>query len=206
MARKFSDIEKDMVRRKLWTEGRALFVERGLQKTGVGDITSRVGIAQGTFYLFYESKEALFFDILQREEEEIRTSLYTTHLAGDGRVTREAFERFLIDSLFSISSHPLIRHLYDERTIEQLFRKIPPETLAAHASKDEETLRPFLERGRNEGWLAPADARAIVELIRSAVLISFQKNRIGGESYEATIRLLAHCIASGLIRERAEDV
>jgi len=205
MPKRFSESEKEAVRAKLRTAGRELFEARGLQKTGVADITSRVGIAQGTFYLFYESKEALFFDILQSEEEAIRTSLFERHLPSSGRMSRAAFERFITDSLFSISEHPLIRHLYDERTMEQLFRKIPPETLATHASKDVDTLLPFLERGQKEGWIAPADPQAIVHLIRSAVLLSFRKEQIGGDAYEATLRLLARCIACGLIDEEGEE-
>ncbi|WP_309123253.1 TetR/AcrR family transcriptional regulator [Paenibacillus sp.] len=204
MVKRFSESEKEVIRSKLVAEGRELFAERGLQKTGVAEITSRAGIAQGTFYLFFDSKEALFFEILQREEENIRTALFDKHLTGDGRVSREGFERFLMDSLFSIRRHPLIRHLYDERTMESLFRKLPPETLAAHASKDEETLLPFIDRGQREGWLVPAEPGAIVNLIRSAVLLSFQRERIGEPSFDATLRLLAHCIACGLILEEGD--
>ena len=201
MAKKFTESEKAAVREKLRSVGRELFIESGLQKTAVADIASRVGVAPGTFYLFYASKEALFFDILQLEEERIRTSLIDTHLASEKPMTRERFEAFLLDSMVSVAAHPLLRHLNDERVMAQLFRKLPPETLAAHAEHDTEALAPWIRKGQREGWLANIEPGAIVGVIRSLVLLSFQKERIGEEVYEPTLRLLARFAAQGMIVE-----
>ncbi|MCI3921024.1 TetR/AcrR family transcriptional regulator [Paenibacillus sp. TRM 82003] len=205
MARRFTELEKADVRENLRAAGRALFAERGLQKTSVGELTAAAGIAAGTFYLFYESKEALFFEVLQQEEERIRLTLFERHLSSEGPMTRAAFERFLEESLFTLAEHPLIRLLYDEETMSQLFRKLSPETLAKHASSDEDALEPFVARGQREGWLREEAPATIVSLIRSAVLFSFQKDRIGEALYEPTLRLLISCLAEGLIVESEAD-
>lgn len=205
MAKRFTESEKAAVRERLMQAGGEWFAERGLQKTSVGELASAAGIASGTFYLFFESKEALFFEVLEREEERLRTALYDTHLSGAQRMTRRAFERFLEDSLFTIAEHPLLRQLYDEETMTQLFRKLPPATLARHAENDSAALTPFIERGQREGWLRRETPETIVSLIRSAVLFSFQKDRIGEERYEPTLRLLIACLASGLIVEGEEE-
>lgn len=42
----------------------ALFLERGFRNTSVGDIVGRTGVAQGTFYYYFESKEAVLEAIL----------------------------------------------------------------------------------------------------------------------------------------------
>jgi AcrR family transcriptional regulator len=43
----------------------ALFQERGFRNTSVSDIVSRTGVAQGTFYYYFESKEAVLEAILR---------------------------------------------------------------------------------------------------------------------------------------------
>lgn len=43
-----------------------VFAEKGYHATGVSDIIERAGIARGTFYLYYESKRALFDALLER--------------------------------------------------------------------------------------------------------------------------------------------
>jgi AcrR family transcriptional regulator len=40
-----------------------LFDETGFQKTRISDIVAKAGVAQGTFYLYYKSKEDIFLDI-----------------------------------------------------------------------------------------------------------------------------------------------
>lgn len=42
-----------------------VFAEKGYHATGVSDIIERAGIARGTFYLYFESKRALFDALLE---------------------------------------------------------------------------------------------------------------------------------------------
>lgn len=46
-------------RQELLAAGLRLFVERGVAQTAVADITDAVGVAKGTFYLYFASKEQL---------------------------------------------------------------------------------------------------------------------------------------------------
>lgn len=42
---------------------RVLFAEKGYEATSVSDIVKRVGVAQGTFYWYFKSKEDIFHEI-----------------------------------------------------------------------------------------------------------------------------------------------
>jgi len=48
-----------------------LFKEKGYEKTVVSDIVKSAGIAQGTFYIYYKSKEDVFLAVLENLREEI---------------------------------------------------------------------------------------------------------------------------------------
>lgn len=203
MPKKFSDEEKERIRAKLIETGKRLFSSLGLQKTSVVDLTKPIGIAQGSFYLFYDSKESLYMDIVALEEERVRTSVFDRYLA-DGAMTRNKFAEFLRESIRCIEESPILQQLYDEQTVEALFRKLPQQAIEEHFAEDAGALDPFLERGRSEGWLADKDPDAVVSLIRSLVLFALQKQRIGEKHYEATLQLLIECIAQGLIVERGQ--
>lgn len=66
MAKAFTEQERTMIRQKLQEEGLKQFKEKGLKKVSVRELTRAAQIAQGGFYSFYDSKEALFLDCVNR--------------------------------------------------------------------------------------------------------------------------------------------
>jgi len=61
----FTDFETEHLRKALLKETRHCAVTLGMKKTSVDQLTRAVGIAKGSFYKFYESKEMLFFAVLE---------------------------------------------------------------------------------------------------------------------------------------------
>lgn len=78
MAKAFTDQERENIRQRLQEEGLKQFKEKGLKKVSVRELTQAVGIAQGGFYSFYDSKEALLLDCVNRRiTEKIKVFLDT---------------------------------------------------------------------------------------------------------------------------------
>ncbi|CAM4407741.1 TetR/AcrR family transcriptional regulator [Paenibacillus tarimensis] len=197
--RRFDDREREIITAKLLSEGRRQFETLGLKKTSVADLTKAAGIAQGSFYLFYGSKEELYYDILLQDEQEIREQMLAPLRVG--RVSREDFKQFLRASVKLMEERPLLRQLYDETVMEQLFRKLPEEKLSENFRNDADDLLPVLLRGKEQGWLTAQNPETVVSLIRAVVLLSFQKRQIGEEQYDATLELIIDLIARGLVTE-----
>lgn len=198
---RFSKQEKEKIKQDLKDKGKQLFTVFGLKKTSVADLTTAVGVAQGTFYLFYPSKEELYFELLEEEEQAVRRYLSAAYLQTDSPMTRERFRRFLRESLRMLEENAFLQQLYDEELVESLFRKLPPETLERHYGDDYDELYPFLAEGQRQGWMRNGSPDAMVSLIRSFVLFSLQKKRIGEAHYEQTMGLLIELMAEGLIIE-----
>lgn len=70
MGKAYSEEEKIEIKAKLREVGLKLFREKGIKKVSVRELTTQVGIAQGGFYTFYESKEAFMLDLLNLRIEE----------------------------------------------------------------------------------------------------------------------------------------
>ena len=68
----FTDYEAEQLHKALLKETRRCAVTLGMKKTSVDQLTKAVGIAKGSFYKFYESKEMAFFAVL----ESIHSELY----------------------------------------------------------------------------------------------------------------------------------
>src|SRR5699024_12147576 len=83
MSKRFKQNEKDAIRNALIEEGNLLFGKYGFQKTRITDITKKVGIAQGTFYNFFNSKELLYFAIIELEENKLTKKLIERNLSKE---------------------------------------------------------------------------------------------------------------------------
>ena len=71
MARSFSEQEREDIRRRLSDVCRSCWTQMGYKKTSVDEICRQVGISKGAFYLFYDSKESLFCEVLCATQREI---------------------------------------------------------------------------------------------------------------------------------------
>ena len=71
MARGFTEREKDNIRKRLEGACKQSLTKNGYKKTNVEDICRQAGISKGAFYLFFESKEALFCEVLCSVQEQI---------------------------------------------------------------------------------------------------------------------------------------
>lgn len=52
-----------------------VFLEKGYKNTNISEIAKRAGIAVGSFYKYYQSKEELFLQTYQKENERVRKQL-----------------------------------------------------------------------------------------------------------------------------------
>jgi AcrR family transcriptional regulator len=202
MGRKFDEKEKEMLRSRLLEAGKELFGTFGLKKTSIAELTKAVGIAQGTFYQFFQSKEELYFAIMEMEEERIRQSLLQGEFLSQP-LSKERFKRFLKHAIVLIETNPFFRELYQGEVVEYLLRKLPAEQIERNLDKDADYFLPLIQHWQEKKVMVNLDPMLIMSVIRSLILLTLQKKAIGEEFYSATIDLYIDFIADGLIREES---
>ncbi len=67
--------KRESRRRAILESALAVFGERGYHATSISDIIQAAGIARGTFYLYFESKSAIFHDLLDELLAQLRESV-----------------------------------------------------------------------------------------------------------------------------------
>lgn len=73
MPKIYSEGKRQEITNRLMAAGLELIKKNGMKKTNIESITKKVGIAQGTFYNFFESKEVLIYSIAQAYSERINS-------------------------------------------------------------------------------------------------------------------------------------
>ena len=105
MPKIYSPEEKENIRKALRREAGKCLALYGVRKTTVDELVKRVDIPKGTFYLFYDSKEALFFDLLSSFADEVETEYLS--------MLQEIDENHIVTSLTDIF-YALLSRFYDE--------------------------------------------------------------------------------------------
>lgn len=200
MARGFDEQEKQWIQHALIEQGKLLFGKYGFQKTSIQELTSNVGIAQGSFYTFFSSKEELYFLILEIEEEKLREQFLD--FKGDEREKpKEIFKKILREMVTAIETNPFIRQLFIGNNFKNIVRKLPPKLLETHLFHDAEALLPFIEKWHSLGIELKKEPTIIAGLLRSLFLLTMHRREIGEAVYEETIELFIHLIAEGMIKD-----
>ena len=104
--------------------GRVLFAEKGFKDTNVSEITKKAGIATGTFYNYYTSKDTLFMEIYLEENKKLKQ--YTL-----GKVDIEAEPMQVIGEVMYLNTigmqeNPILREWYNKdvfNRIKQVYRE-----------------------------------------------------------------------------------
>ena len=170
----FSEQQNESIRRELILEARRYASSVGMRKTSVEQLTEAVGISKGSFYKFFESKELLFFAVL----EDIHTEVFETAekalrehsaLSPSGR-TAEA----VLAACRHLSATGDMKFV--ENDAELILRRLPEDIKAAHYHDDEVHIRALLEKN----GLHPTGGTALAAAtVRGLILTVSHKEQIG---------------------------
>ncbi|HOS70309.1 MAG TPA: TetR/AcrR family transcriptional regulator [Bacillota bacterium] len=204
MSKAFSGREKELIRKRLIEKGKELFTGYGLRKTGVRDLAKAAGIAQGSFYNFFQSKEELFFEIIEQEEEIIKEKLLSAHKA-DEDITGRSLRAFLTEAFKLIDESTFIKKLMNGEDYELMLRKLPEERMAKHIKSDSDILTPMLGIWHRKGVLIDRKPEVISGLLRGIFILSLHRKEIGEDVFPEVMELLIESVARSIIKEDGND-
>lgn len=149
-------VKREARRAELVSAAASLFSERGVAKTTVSDIVKVAGVAQGTFYLYFDSKDEVVLAVVERMGEAMIDGAAARVEAGQSAVDKLLILR---DLLSDVGPEPGAAEL-----IELMHR---PENRALHDRFAEDLTPRFVplveeivEQGVAEGVFNVEDTRA----------------------------------------------
>ncbi len=194
MPRAFNQREERQIGERLRQDGLRLFAAQGVLKTSVEEITRSAAIAKGSFYKFYESKEVLFFELLEETQNAIRAPLLDDKILKS-RQTRAHFEKRLHAVFRRVCDDPLIQFMGRESEFLAVSRKVPPKVLLAHQNDDQAFLEALIRKWNMRA--RPPKRDVVAARMTLLLLVSLQRDFLGEKLFphgrDAAIASLADC-------------
>ncbi len=183
----FTDEELEHIRSALIQAGIRLSKELGLQKMSVEKLTAAVGIAKGSFYMFFGSKEDFILEVAEYTGAQTQKMLLS-RLNGRRKMSAHEFMEFFSEYLHSDFD------LMNGLTVEDFF------WLKKHIKK-QVLFDPDEQIKTAELWLSlindvrpGVDAGTFVNLIKSIYAIRVHSDTMVKASMESSVQVLLRTI------------
>lgn len=106
-------------RQQLLEVAEALFLDAGYGKTSVSRIVKTAGVAQGTFYLYFASKEAILLELRRGVLRRLRRAFKQASLSKDGAADARLAAGFVAVAAEVVGNIPLLRQFRSAETAVQ---------------------------------------------------------------------------------------
>ncbi|MDR9854336.1 TetR/AcrR family transcriptional regulator [Paenibacillus sp. VCA1] len=175
--------------------GSELFRSKGFKDTNISDIAKMAGIAVGTFYNYYPSKEKLFFEIYRKENETLKKRIVESLDMNQDPV---ALVRSLVEqNIHAMNSNKILKEWYNR----ELFREL--EHYYEEVGGEDDSIR-SLYTGLFKKWRAEGKIRTDIDdellptFFESLAYIDSHKEEIGIQHFPQVVQYLAEFIMKGL--------
>ena len=197
---RFSAADRDRIRSQLVEAGRELFAQFGFERTRIKDVTEVVDIGTSTFYQFFDSKEALYVEVLCTERDRLEARIDE---AVSAATTPREEVRTMIETMFrEVRSNPLISRLIVENELYTLRERLSDAERESLAASIRESDLSYADRWVALDEFRIDDPEVVSGLIRSLVYTTRSRETLteSGDAadYEAVEAALIATIVDGL--------
>jgi AcrR family transcriptional regulator len=143
----------ERTRRNLIEAAERIFAELGYHEASIVKITEAAGVGQGTFYLYFESKKAIFDEVVLDLNARVRHAMTEAAAQGGTRAEKEllgfgAFFRFTAE-------HPALYRIIRQAEF------VSPETLHLHYERLTSGYTAGLRQAMDAGEVAEGDEEVL---------------------------------------------
>ncbi|CZR97139.1 MULTISPECIES: TetR/AcrR family transcriptional regulator [unclassified Clostridioides] len=196
MPKSYSDKEREYIIKRLKEEASLCMEQYGIRKTTVDELVRRVKIPKGTFYLFFQSKEVLFFEVLRDIHDSIQKQILYEIGRIDENITCEQLTEIFM-KFYKLVDSTSILNIMVSGELEILMRKLPDSIMEEHFKHDD------FEIGEIISYIPNAknkDIESFSGAFRAVFLTMLYKREVGSDCFEDALRLMIHGLVIQLIK------
>lgn len=196
----FTAEEKARITALLLETGHRLFTTAGLRKTTLDELMAPTGVAKSSFYVFFDSKEALYLELMLRQTVEVKRRVVDQALLA-GVDARDGLRRFLHATLRELTTNPLWRRLMSHpEEMRAVAAKLDPARVTALAEDNPvAALTEFVANRQRAGELVDVKPQVVIGVLQTVLLVPMFADRLGDPAlHPEIIDLLVDIVATGL--------
>ncbi len=188
MPRAFEDAERNRLRAALLAAGLKRFEREGLRAARIDDLCRDVGIAKGSFYAFFPSKEELFMALVEKREEKHRADMrrFLRGAEGGPQAVAGGFFDLIVRK---IETDPVLNIVLINGEIPYLVRKLGAARFEAGQQADLAFANEAAELWAAEGR-PPIDAGELIGLLTIMMALVTQRRHMTEGQYRPALALL----------------
>jgi AcrR family transcriptional regulator len=188
---------RETSREELIEAARRIFRSKGYKETNVADVTQRVGIAVGSFYKFFDSKEDLFVEVYGKENAELKERLFAEVDPDDDPVTLAT--TLVSRNAVEMNANPILREWYNTRLMARLEGHFQKRGFGSVRDMLDGGITSAVVRWQTAGRIrTDMDAGLIVAIFRAIPYIDLHKREIGPEHFPEILSSMTELIMRGL--------
>lgn len=196
MATAFSNQERELIKAALNEAAKDCLRQYGVRKTTVDELIHRTGISKGSFYNFYDSKEALIFHVLEEYQMSLINELLV-ELEESEQLGVDTFTE-LVYGLYQKVSDSFIMTIIKNQEFDVLMRKIPQERVDEHHLLDNLFTEQVMSFFKMKDTIK---VDLVSTSLRNLFMSMVHKEEVGEENYAAALKLLIRGLALQIIEE-----
>lgn len=201
MPKAFSEQERASIRERLIEQGYAQFSAHGLRKTSVEELAVAAGISKAAFYLFFESKETLFMDVVERAEETYRKGILVALAEQPKTLPPRARFAATLRKAFTLYKTIPILQFFTRGDYEILARRIPLEKIQEHTASDRQFMLDLIAACHAHGIPIRRTAEEVAGMMYVIFLTVLNEDVFGPGAMSATIDQLLELVAAFCLGE-----
>ncbi|MFO8050738.1 MAG: TetR/AcrR family transcriptional regulator [Thermoplasmatota archaeon] len=199
--------EHDVRKKEIADTAGRLFIEHGYEETPVEMIIREVGIAKGTFYHYFSSKEALLDLLVDDLIEEVKTNIKAI-TGGKGDALTKIFRLSTYFRTLAIGKERMTDYLHEDKNAHihlKIEKRVTPPLVECYTN--------IIEQGIEEGLFNVNYPReTALAMLGAAQGLSeghhdhADRDKIDPRNYEAVLDIYGRILGTpeGLLEKRAE--
>lgn len=190
MPKIFSEEDYTTIRNKLLETGLEKLKSKSYKSISLDEVTAQVGIAKGTFYRFFDSKEGYFYEIMHYIKENNRLEL--KNLLEDENLTKEKVFNCLVHRY---CEEKTVYDFFTPDEIKIIIRKLPKgDELNDSADFAKQLLRHINKENK-------VNSKIVVNICNILGMTAINKNILHKKEYKATVKLLVKTLTDYIFEE-----
>jgi len=199
MGAAFTKEEQILIKQDLKNTARNFLLKYGMRKTSVDQIVAEVCISKGAFYKFYETKELLFFEIMEDIHDEIYAGVDKILKSTTDLPVEQRIEKSLLYAIDLLNQTSILNFIINELPL--VLRKLPPEKIHSHIHDDSVNVGNLL---KENNIFLPYPTEFVSSLVRGIACLSREKDFIGEAQYMEVIHFIIHSSCNQIISDCPE--
>ncbi|GAB6086993.1 TetR/AcrR family transcriptional regulator [Alkaliphilus crotonatoxidans] len=175
-----------------------LFSEKGFKDTNISEITKKAGMAVGTFYNYYPSKEKLFMDIFLEENARLKQNCFQTLDLSQSPLM--VVKQMLKLNVEGMRANPILREWYNKGVFEKLQQIYREENGVDAVGFLYDSFLEIVSQWQGQGKMRKdIDSKMIMMIFAAIINVDTHKEEIGLEYFPMLLEHMTELIMKGLM-------